>query len=426
MNSSSYSSGGANGFDTRAQRAAGITNDSKEDFENGILTGGGHLNDPALVKLYVDNSQRVMNWFADHGVKFTVTPNAAFTVNRLHMGDAGSGSQYIKILLEETKKLGVDVRTGTRAVELVTTPDGNEVIGVTVEVKDARKSYQVTKAAVLATGGFAGDLKMMDEQILDFQGVLTSASANSTGDGHLMASKIGALCTHMNYGAVYAFGVPTDTKKRRGAIFRGHVLNLQGSIVVGNNAKRFVADEEAQTNVSIALVRNNLKRAYIIATKAQVDVYVASDKGPVAGWKHEEFVKELEENKIFVKKADSIKELAEKLGLDPEVLSTTVAEYNKYAKDGKDPVFNRKAVKGALETGPFYGFSCTPVAIATLGGLRVNGSMQVLDVYKNPIKKLYAAGEVLGAVHGNSYVGGDSIGSAVALGRVTGEMAARS
>lgn len=425
LNSTSYSSGGANGFDTKAQRAAGIRNDTKEDFFKGVMAGGDQQSDPELVKLYVDNSQRAMNWFIDHGVKFAVTPNAAFSVNRLHMCDGGSGAQYVQVLFDAAKKAGVDLRMSTRAVELITTPDGSEVLGVAVEDKSGRKTIEIGKGIVLATGGFAGDLQMMDRFLLDFRGVLTSASPYSTGDGYLMAAKIGAASTHMNYGAIYACGVPTDAAKRRGVIFRGHILTLQGPILVGEDAKRFIADEQTQTNMSIAMAQKGFKHAYIIASKPQIDAYVKADKVPVSGWTHEQFVKELDENKVFVRKANSIEELAGKLGLDPKTLAATVDEYNRYAKDGKDPLFSRKAVKGAIDQGPYYGFICTPVAIATLGGLHVNAQMRVLDVYQKPIKKLYAAGEVLGAVHGNSYVGGDSLGSSMALGRVAGEDAAK-
>lgn len=108
--------------------------------------------------------------------------------------------------------------------------------------------------------------------------------------------------------------------------------------------------------------------------------------------------------------------------LPVETLVETIKQYNQYAKSGKDIEFNRKSLKEPLEKGPFYGFSLKPVAIATIGGLKVNGHLQVLDVYDKPIKGLFAVGEVVGGLNGSSYIGGNSVGAALTFGKIVGEM----
>ena len=122
---------------------------------------------------------------------------------------------------------------------------------------------------------------------------------------------------------------------------------------------------------------------------------------------------------------DVIEELAKKLGLDPKALRKTIDTYNGYVKAGKDPEFGRTALKGTFEKGPFYGFICKYVAMANLGGLKAGETLEILDVYGKPIRHLYAAGETLGGVHGDSYLSGNSIGACLTLGRVIGRKVAQ-
>ena len=149
------------------------------------------------------------------------------------------------------------------------------------------------------------------------------------------------------------------------------------------------------------------------------------DKTQVIGWSQERFNKELEENKIFAKKADTIAELADKLGINKANLLKTISDYNGYVKTGKDLEFDRKALKGGFEKGPFYGFKAQYVAMANLGGLKPGESLEIVDVYDKPIKHLYAVGEALGGVHGDSYLSGNSIGASLTIGRYIGKLIAK-
>ena len=134
---------------------------------------------------------------------------------------------------------------------------------------------------------------------------------------------------------------------------------------------------------------------------------------------------ELTEQKVFVKKADTIEELAQKLGLDPKTLASTLKRYDGFVKAGKDEDYGRKYIKGTFEKGPYYGFVCLPIAGISIGGLRVDGNLNVLDVYDKPIKRLLAAGEAIGGVHGGSYIGGNSVGASLTLGQLAGKLAAK-
>ena len=243
-----------------------------------------------------------------------------------------------------------------------------------------------------------------------------------------MATKIGAASTHMNYAAVYAYGVPMskDKNNRKGWIFRGHVMNLYGPITIGPDGKRFVNDDLGATSISQAMSHKGFKKVFQIATETQLLDFMKNDPIQVIGWDQSTFKKELEEQKVFVVKADTIAELAKKMGLPVAEVEATVNRYNEFVKNGKDEDFNRKYMKGTFEKGPYYGFIGQPIAGISLGGLKVDKNLNVVDVYDKPIKHLFAAGEAIGGIHGGSYIGGNSVGSSLTLGLIAGKNAANS
>jgi uncharacterized protein with FMN-binding domain len=106
-------------------------------------------------------------------------------------------------------------------------------------------------------------------------------------------------------------------------------------------------------------------------------------------------------------KADTLEELAEKvvnkyyenIRMDPEILKSTVERFNAAVKAGSGDDWGRTTLEYTIEKGPFYAVWATPTLHDTLAGLRVNGSMQVLDLDGNPIPNLFAAGESAGGMH---------------------------
>ena len=98
--------------------------------------------------------------------------------------------------------------------------------------------------------------------------------------------------------------------------------------------------------------------------------------------------------------------------------------------NGTDRAFGRTTLANTfgkptpLTTAPYYIFPCTTAILATYCGLRVNSAAQVLNVFGDPIPRLYAAGEVTGGFHGPGYVSGSALGKAAIYGRIAGQNAA--
>jgi fumarate reductase flavoprotein subunit len=125
--------------------------------------------------------------------------------------------------------------------------------------------------------------------------------------------------------------------------------------------------------------------------------------------------------------ADSIEELAEKLGIDPETLVDTVDEYNDMC-DGADTQFYkpRKFMK-PIRKAPFYAGVFRPSGYGTLGGIKINEDGEVLNDDWKKVPGLFAAGTDTCTIYGDSYMfllPGNTMGYCLNTGRFAGESAA--
>jgi len=130
----------------------------------------------------------------------------------------------------------------------------------------------------------------------------------------------------------------------------------------------------------------------------------------------------------YVKIADSWDEIAAWMDADPGVLKSTVEEYNQACEKGLDSLFakDRKYLT-PLDSPPYFAIQANSDFLDTLGGLKVNEHMQVIDKRNRPILGLYAAGSVAGGWEGESYnviLSGAASGFALNSGRIAGETAA--
>lgn len=232
-------------------------------------------------------------------------------------------------------------------------------MGVKAESNGKPLYVRATKGVVIATGGFCGDVNMIDKFILDFRGALTFASANSEGQGLKMAEKIGAASTHMNFAAVYGYGVPMskDKNNRKGWIFRGHVMNLYGSITLNKEGRRFINDDQNSTKVAQFLASHQERTVYQLATEAQLSDFMQNDPIQVIGWDRTKFNQEKEEGGHFINKVNSLEECASEMGCSFDTLKNTIDVYNRSVASGNDEEFGRRFMKGQFLSGPFYLFN---------------------------------------------------------------------
>jgi len=129
-----------------------------------------------------------------------------------------------------------------------------------------------------------------------------------------------------------------------------------------------------------------------------------------------------------VKISDYWDEIADWIGSDPGVLKDTITQYNSFCNKGYDELFTKdRRYLLSLNSPPYYAIKGLSVILDTIGGIKINEHMEVLDSRNNPIPGLYAAGVTTSGWESEIYcsdLSGSAFGYAISSGRIAGENAA--
>jgi 3-oxosteroid 1-dehydrogenase len=314
-------------------------------------------------------------------------------------------------------------------VELLTA-DG-KVIGALVEHEGKAKRLRARRGVLLGTGGFSHNLEMRREyQQAPIGTDWTAAAPGATGDSITLGQKVGADLGFMGS----AWWSPTYT------IPDGRILALiagksnPGSIMVNRLGKRFANEAQPYEDLVKAQYDANTRGEKTIPCYLLFDANYRSKYavGHIKPGQVEADKKIAPENfsSGLLTKADTLEEMADKLGMPASTLLETVETFNKHARLGQDPAFGRGESEhdryyadpkvtpnpslAPLDQGPFYALRCEPGDLDTKGGLLCDEHARVLDKQGNVIEGLYAAGNASAAVMGDTYPGaGATIGSAM-------------
>ena len=319
--------------------------------------------------------------------------------------------------------------------------DEGRVCGAVVEKQGKRLLIGARRGVLLASGGFSHNTALRRQyQQAPTGNAWTAAAPGATGDAIIMGRDIGAGLAFMDC----AWWSPTYT------IPDGRVLALiagksnPGSIMVNSQGKRFA--NEAQPYEDL------VKEQYASEARGEgaIPCYMLFDAGFRAKYAlgHIKPGKVESDAKIppdyfdsgLLTRAQTLEELAGKLGMEQQQLLATVDDFNHHARQGEDPQFNRGANEhdryyadktvtpnpslGPLERAPYYALRCNPGDLDTKGGLQCDQYGRVLNEQGAVISGLYAAGNASAPVMGNTYPGaGATIGSAMTFAYIAAQHA---
>lgn len=404
--------GGAyNAVDPKRQKPQGIEDSIDLHYQH-TYEGGDKKGDPKLVRILVENGYPALEWLESLGVTFK---DEVFTVlgalyPRSHKPTTPVGTGMIIAHKEFAEKNGITILYETEAKELIK-KDGR-IVGVKAESATENITLNANKAVVLATGGFAGDVEYRQKYNPKLtENILTTNHPGGDASGIVMAEKIGANLVGMEYIQLLPMGDPVT-----GSLSGNIETTVEDRIFVNKDGKRFVAEDERRDVMTNALF--DQKDAYMW-------VIVDSKVYPTLETKNNfnEPIGDLIKAGRAVK-ADTLDELAEKIGVPADNLKKTIEEYNKGIDAGKD-AYGRKLLGIKFDKAPYYAGPRIPTVHHTMGGVQINEKAQVLDAKGNVIPGFYAAGEVTGGIHGTNRLGGNALTDITVFGRIAGENAAK-
>ena len=378
--------------------------------------GGDYLGDSELIEMMCYGDVDSMNWLSDHG--FTWKKKTVAIVGSIWMrckasDTYASGQGFINVISDAIQNEKLDVTTvfECRAEHLVK-DDAGRVVGVTgVSTVDGTPyTVSANKGVIIASGGFSANVEMRQEYD-EIWGNLTEAVPTTnaptiTGDGIVMAKEIGAALIGMGQIQLLPLADPVT----------GSTSNIIGegtNMYVNQEGKRFVNESSRRDVLAKAILKQTGSYCYVISTfqNSRMDSDYKNN--------YHLYLTDLIASGAVVQ-ADTLEELAEKIGCPVDTFVETCTNFNKYVAESNDPECGRVVFpdNAALEMeGPFYACKRAPAVHHTMGGIKVNVKNQALAEDGSVIPGLYAASEVTGGFHGSNRLGGNAISEVITTGR---------
>jgi fumarate reductase flavoprotein subunit len=400
---------------TSVQREAGIEDDTPQAMFEHYMTLNQWMVEPSVVRRYCDLSAPTFEWLRDKGVGFSADALYESGVGPVPRGHPpeGGGEAVVQALDAQRSERGVDLVMDSRVEELLRDDDGR-VVGIRIGEDEASCG-----AVVMATGGFGANPGMYAEHYPDAATAGNWSwyigSPMARGDGLTLGQAAGAALDGHNRGLLLITpGFSRDLE-----------VLLPGWLILVNSEGRRFADETAPYTVLGGLIQHQGGSAYGVFDE---DARAGARRNPAsqAYWVDE--VLEQKSADGTIASANTLRELAQKVEVDPDALIGTVERYNADCERGEDSAFFKNPATGmrAILKPPFYAVEVRPAIVCWTGkGLRINADANVVGTDERAIEGLFAAGETVGSLHGDRYIGGGgSFGPCVVFGKLAGENAA--
>lgn len=398
------------------QKKLGIKGDSVEAYYEDTMKGGDNLGDPKLVRIMAEHALESAEWLRDD-IKVEFLEDQLFqfgghSYKRALIPVGHTGQEVISKFQAKAKELNIPIFLNMKATDLIQDDQG-KVIGIKAEKEKDTYTFHAKDAVILTTGGFGSNVEMRKEYNPEMDERYKSTDApGTTGDGIVMAEKIGAKLANMEYIQTYPVANP-----KTGMISLLADTRFDGAILVNQEGNRFVEELERRDVISKGILSQTGGYAYQIWN----DDIDAISKTKEA---HQEEYDELIKEKLLVK-ANTLEEAAKFFNIDYNNLKATIEKVNEYAKTGEDKDFHHRGGLKSLENGPYYIEKAVPSVHHTMGGLVINENTEVLDKNGKAIPGLYAAGELTGVIQGTNRLGGNAITDIITFGRIAGKTASK-
>ncbi len=320
--------------------------------------------------------------------------------------------------------------------ELIQDPATRAILGVRAESADGPIFVKARRGVILTAGGFQNNQQMIRNYLPGVPYCYPSGSPYNEGDAIPMAQAVGADLWHMNNfaGPSMALKVPEHEATMSMQALHFSKEFPGGMIVVGPDGKRFT-DEKFKTRHGKVPVAGTWRPLtvptpmFMVFDQAMMEAGPLYNKTPNRGWTaimdrydwSDDNSAELARG--WIRRGETIADLATTIGLDAAALAATVERWNAQATSGVDEDFGRELMVAPFGDGPVYAVELSPSMINTQGGPRRNEKAEVLSPDGSSIPRLYSAGE-LGSIYSYLYQGTGNIGECLAFGRIAGRNAA--
>lgn len=357
--------------------------------------------DKELSEVLVTQSNAAIHWMREVGIQWDIDSHVIIDGRYyfepgmvVHpVGGVGGGLGQLMQWREISAKVGIELRYESRVTALL----GNDRRIEGVRVSDPNEEYEILSGAViLCAGGFQASAEKRARYLgANADLMKVRGSKHDTGEVLMMAIDIGAKTAGHWQGA---HATPIDATFPDVEI--SNKANRYGytyGITVNSLGQRFFDEGEARHSYTYA------KTGWAVLGQPGAVAYQIFDRKakPLLNKRYHEFSHPIE--------ADTVDELARKIRIEPAVLSHTIGEFNNAVR--KDIPFDATQLDGrctegitpkksnwadTLDQPPFWAYAVTGGITFTFGGLQINTQAQVLNTSNQPIRGLFASGDIVG------------------------------
>lgn len=410
---------------------------SRDDAFRSIMEYSHWKANARLVRAIVDESAATIAWLKDQGVTFTGQMTMMSGAPSTYHVVEGTGEAVVKALATQAKSKGVQILPGTAVMAL--SKEGGRINGVVVD-DDGQEAKVTARTVIIATGGYANNKEWIKKYTgLDLDvNLFAWGNTGKMGDGIRMAWEAGAA----------EEGVRSQEMLRVGPVGREfamgctdvEVVAVQPDLWVTVRGERFCDESVALCDTNSGNVNARLSAdGFTLSLFDDSIVEHLLERGVdrslglmfPAGYRPTNVRREMQaalsagSREVFA--ADSLDALAGVIAIDPVILGATVDEYNDHCAKGHDAQFakDRKFLRPLV--GPkYYAVKAHTASLGTMGGIKINENMEVLDKKNAVIPGLYAGGFDAGGMYGDSYPISTSQGLSSAFALNSGRIAGRS
>ena len=386
-----------NAVDPERQKAQGIT-DSPELFLSQILVSGDGRNSRNLAQVLATEATEAMRWLEELGVRFLPRVELIYggVYPRSHKPVLARGQEYVRVLSEQALRRKVAIRIETQALALIAGEEENgaaSVQGVTAMSAGRTLRIRARRAVVLAAGSFGAGRDLLRRYAPETADLPTDSNPGNTGSMMEAAREAGAELVNLSEvecvpGAAPGFAHPLrlDYDQTR-------------MIMVNERGESFVNELATRRVIAQAVFRQK-GVCWSVA-----DSETVSRLDPLT---QKYLYQGLYAERAF--QGATARELARRIGVP-------VARFVE--------TFRTMAEARSLKKPPFWAVPIHMHVHVTLGGIRIDEQARCLGEVGRAVARLYAAGGIIGNIHGANRIGGNGINTAVVFGRIAGRNAAR-
>ena len=348
-----------------------------------------------------------------------------------------SGNALAARLAKSALDLKIPIRTNTPARQLVV--EEGRITGALVQGPEGMQRIVARKGVVLAGGGFSHDAQRIAKAYPHLRAGgehFSPVPRGNTGDGARLAEQVGGQVP-IRFSSPAAW-MPTSKVPMGNGEYGAfpHLLDRYKPGIIGvlKNGRRFTNESNSYHDVGAAMVASNQGRdtgMWLVCDQATISKYglgyakpAPMPLGPLV-------------RQGYLVKGATLRELAQRAGIDADGLEATVREYNQGATAGEDRQFGRGTTSfnryladpeqkpnpcvAPVGAGPYYALRVVMGDLGTFDGIATDVVGRVLDANRKPIEGLYAVGNDRASVMGGNYPGaGITLGPIMTFGYITG------